>query len=45
MPGCSHEKAADFIPSEAGRHFDPLVVTLFLESLADLPAIQARYTD
>lgn len=41
----TNEEAADFIKSEAGRHFDPEVVKAFLESLPDLLAIQSRYKD
>ena len=41
----SNEEAADFISSEAGRHFDPSVVKVFLGSLPDLLVIQSRYRD
>lgn len=41
----SNEEAADLIKSEAGRHFDPAVVEVFLRCLPDLLAVQQRYAD
>ena len=41
----SNEEAADFIKSEAGRHFDPSVVEAFVRCLPDLLAVQRRYSD
>ncbi len=33
-PGWSEEKALDYIREQAGKHFDPAVVKIFLETLA-----------
>ena len=37
--------AVDFLQSESGRHIDPAIVPIFVDSLAEILAINARHVD
>ena len=39
------EKALEFIQEQAGKHFDPALVTLFVENIEQILAIKARFED
>ena len=39
------EKALGFIQEQAGKHFDPALVTLFVENIEQILAIKARFED
>ncbi|WPL16825.1 Cyclic di-GMP phosphodiesterase response regulator RpfG [Thiorhodovibrio winogradskyi] len=39
------EKAVDLLKSEAGRHFDPELIPLFLQALPEVEAIRKRYAE
>ena len=41
----SEERAIALIESEAGKHFDPTLVPLFLECLEEIREIQTRFGD
>jgi response regulator RpfG family c-di-GMP phosphodiesterase len=44
-PAMSFDQAADVLRSERERHFDPLLVDLFLEDLDEIAAIRAANPD
>jgi adenylate cyclase len=44
-PPVSHEKAAEIIREEKGRHFDPEIVEAFLETSGDFREISRRHAD
>jgi putative two-component system response regulator len=40
-----HEKALEYIRLNSGTHFDPRMVALFMENIADILAIKQHYAD
>lgn len=42
---CTHEKAAELIAEEAGKHFDPDIVQVFLKCQGKFKEISARYQE
>lgn len=41
----AYDKAVEFIQKESGRHFDPDLVTLFLDKLPEIIEIKKRYAE